>query len=491
MALIESFANGTQTQLNKLKFGEIASIGNVPIVTKKIPTGLRENGPSSNEVSRRIDDLKRIGTLLTQKPGLKWIANETLLNKASVEIKPKPDGTDRTGVGSVLATVGANLFNSVKIIGSTLAQVPLNGTGTHFVKGFAGNKGYLERTIGGAKLENSGLKGEKTQYQEVDGYANRLEKATGIKVSPPKETVKLSKQAAIAALGTSELQARVKLNKYAGIDVEPRVGNIVRKESRIGVSDHSFKRTKANSTEYWSPSENAAIDKVNIKGIVDKDDFKAATTAELGRDIIKFRFNIITPDVEKVLFFRAYLTSFTDNYAGNWNSFNYVGRGEDFFTYQGFNRTISVGFTISANTRHEMRPLYQKIVALASATAPTYTEQGYMRGTIAKLTVGDYVDKQYGIIESVNYSWDQNYPWEIAMNTPQAKEGENEADFHQQELPMLLNCQVNFRPIHEFVPQTGLYHYITSNNKLNNGAKFFDKTTSKFGGTEVPEATKT
>ena len=485
MALIQSFANGTQTQLNKLKFGEIASIGNVPIVTKKIPTGLRENGPSSNGVSRRIDDLKRIGTLLTQKPGLKWIANETLLNKASVEIKPKPDGTDRTRVGSIFATVGANLFNSVKIIGSTLAQVPLNGTGTHFVKGFAGKKGYLDEiqghalsinspivfsdtpwdaskspleTIGGRKLKNSGLKDEETQYQEVDGYARRLKEATGIELNPLKETA-----------------------------------NIVRKEYRIGVSDHSAKWMQGSRVEYWSPSENAAIDKVNIKGIVDKDDFKAATTAELGRDIIKFRFNIITPDVEKVLFFRAYLTSFTDNYAGNWNSFNYVGRGEDFFTYQGFNRTISVGFTISANTRHEMRPLYQKIVALASATAPTYSGQGYMRGTIAKLTVGDYVDKQYGIIESVNYSWDQNYPWEIAMNNPEAKEGENKADSDQQELPMLLNCQVNFRPIHEFVPQTGLYHYITSKN-VDGSAKFFNTTTSntsKFGGKEVIEATKT
>jgi len=63
-----------------------------------------------------------------------------------------------------------------------------------------------------------------------------------------------------------------------------------------------------------------------------------------------------------------------------------------------------------------------------------------------------------GFIEQINYTWQTDYPWEIAMSKP---EGLGQDD-DMQELPHVLDCQVNFRPIHRFTPQTGLYHYITN-----------------------------
>ena len=58
-----------------------------------------------------------------------------------------------------------------------------------------------------------------------------------------------------------------------------------------------------------------------------------------------------------------------------------------------------------------MFPLYRKMVLLASTTAPTYGDGSFMKGTIVKMTVGDYIYNTYGIIESVNYSWQTEYPW--------------------------------------------------------------------------------
>jgi len=42
-----------------------------------------------------------------------------------------------------------------------------------------------------------------------------------------------------------------------------------------------------------------------------------------------------------------------------------------------------------------------------------------------------------------------------------------------QELPMILDCSVTFKPIHDFAPQTGLYHYFTSKNTNQPGASPF------------------
>ena len=115
-----------------------------------------------------------------------------------------------------------------------------------------------------------------------------------------------------------------------------------------------------------------------------------------------------------------------------------------------------------------MRPLYQKIVHLASATAPTYNGAGFMRGSLVKLTVGDYIYEVPGYLGSVNYTWNQDYPWEIAMTNPE--KGNDDIDL--QELPMVLDCQVNFTPIHNFVPQTGFDNFITNSEKVNSEGNF-------------------
>ena len=62
------------------------------------------------------------------------------------------------------------------------------------------------------------------------------------------------------------------------------------------------------------------------------------------------------------------------------------------------------------------RPIYKKLVVLASTTAPTYSnDNGFMRGTLVTSTVGDYIVDQPGFISSVDYSWQTGYPWEVKL----------------------------------------------------------------------------
>ena len=247
---------------------------------------------------------------------------------------------------------------------------------------------------------------------------------------------------------------------YSQEQAKRLIGNSTKrtqKESRVGLGDQG-KTTKA-TVDYWTPARSDERDQVNMLDVGDRQD-----AAQGARDLAKFYFEIITPDESKFLYFRAHIKSIDDSFNADWQAHKYVGRAENFYTYGGFDRDINVSFTIAAATRSEMRPLYRKMVYLASATAPTYGTSGLMRGTLARLTVGSYLDQIPGVITSVKFNIDNNVPWEIAMGQPEGVEND------VQVLPMVMECSISFKPIHDFAPQTGLYHYFTNSHE---GVKFF------------------
>ncbi len=65
-------------------------------------------------------------------------------------------------------------------------------------------------------------------------------------------------------------------------------------------------------------------------------------------------FNICPLNNQNWMTFRAFLGSFTDSYNGAINTQQYVGRGENFYTYQGFTRKISLSWTVAALSKQEL-----------------------------------------------------------------------------------------------------------------------------------------
>lgn len=195
-------------------------------------------------------------------------------------------------------------------------------------------------------------------------------------------------------------------------------------------------------------------------------------------DYIKFNFEVLAPEKDKksvFLHFRAFLDMISDNYSGNWNSYHFNGRGENFYTYEGFDRQVSIGFKVAAMSKEELKPIYQKLVYLASTTAPTYSKEGFKRGTIVKMTVGDYIVKTPGFLSSVNYEWSSDLPMDINIGRFEGYEQDKEV----QALPTVLNVNLQFTPIHSFTPQTGLEHYITNPEGEN---VFFDTPGENYRG---------
>ena len=116
--------------------------------------------------------------------------------------------------------------------------------------------------------------------------------------------------------------------------------------------------------------------------------------------------------------FRAFIDNFDDSYTADWGSTKYVGRGETFYNYNGFDRNISLGFTVVAQSLEELNPMYTKLNYLASNLTPDYSRFGYMRGPLIKLTVGKYLIEQVGFIKSLSYSIPQETPWDINNEMP-------------------------------------------------------------------------
>jgi hypothetical protein len=472
-----------QTNLKSLTYG-----GNGPYVTKNI-----NNPPTSDqfamEVTRRVDDVSRIAQMLVDKPGIKYLYHNTILKASTIQAKRsdeekkiKPDQL------SILRTVKEAAIDTLATVGSTLAQVAVEGTGIHFVKGFGkGIIPYIADThINSLSLTGTTLVVNPNKQESKFVSRNTV---TGL-LEPTRKSDSVVYQS-VQSDGLNRYQTGqydTSNNDYFENNQYDKVARIsttkngsIRKETRVRLGDQGARKdSDKTANNYWKASGNYnEVDRINALP-VQTGKVQAGTSTKyedrvllggqtIGRDFVKFRFHVITPETEKLLYFRAFLESFSDTYNGNWSDTKYLGRGESFYTYAGFQRKISLSFKIAAATREELLPIYQKLVYLASSTAPTYGGNGqFMRGTISKITIGDYVYELPGILNSVSYTWNTEYPWEIAVDEP-----EGGGDKLMQELPMVLDCNIEFTPIHNFTPTAGYNKYITTGISDEQKAAFF------------------
>lgn len=382
--------------------GILKSYNESNLIDKRFGPGQNPDSSLPRFIESKIDDTARISKLMASKQGVKFIANNALLQKEQIR-------------NTLSNSAGGNLFQRVKtaavdqfknatqLVASTLAQVPVNGTGTHFVHKFRTDtylqpaQGDVEPTALQGFLGRGGVEGAQT----------------------------------VLAGGTVEGQVEERLVKVKTFKTPQKYtqtqyyrDNNISQKFKIG---------------YAVSGSINPVDEINLS------DTTGITSREHS-DLAVLRFQVIYPEQDKVenIQFRSYITSFSDNFSGNWAGYQYMGRGENFYTYQGFDRGISLGFKIFAQTGKEMKPLYKKMQLLASTTAPTYSPQGLMRGTLVKMTVGGYLTSTPGFIESVNFTVSQDDQWDIGS-----------AFTDDLSLPMSLDCSVSFKPIHGFIPQTG------------------------------------
>ena len=137
-------------------------------------------------------------------------------------------------------------------------------------------------------------------------------------------------------------------------------------------------------------------------------------------DLVKFRIQALdgdNPTLANWMIFRAYITQLSDNVDATWNEIKYTGRGENFYIYNGFSRKMQVGFKVAALSEVEMKPMYQKLNYLMSNLMPDYKDN-IMRGPLVRMTIGNWIDGQTCVLNSLSYNIPQDSPWEIALSEP-------------------------------------------------------------------------
>ena len=194
------------------------------------------------------------------------------------------------------------------------------------------------------------------------------------------------------------------------------------------------------------------------------------TRVDNGRiDMIPFWIRAISPDGTVMdnayLFFEANLDSYMDNYDAAWESTQYLGRADKFWTYSGFDRQISFSFKMVAHTKSHLKPIYNRLNGLLSMTTPSYGEGGtFMQGVLAEVTIGDLLNNQLGFIKSVGLKWETDYMWEIDNETIR--------------VPHVLDVSVGFTPIHQFIPQLRQRYFNLAGDGLT---EEMDKAGNTFG----------
>ena len=183
-------------------------------------------------------------------------------------------------------------------------------------------------------------------------------------------------------------------------------------------------------------------------------------SGNFGNDLCKFTIGLLKNDgsgESNFIQFRAYIDDFSDAYSADWGDVQYVGRGDKFYNYKGFNRSISMGWTVHASSKGELIPMYKKLNYLASGLAPDYSAGGFMKGNLARLSVGGYVYNQLGIIKSITYTIPQESPWEIGVNI----DANGKFDSEVKELPHMIKVTgFEFVPIQYDVARKGKTKFI-------------------------------
>jgi hypothetical protein len=117
----------------------------------------------------------------------------------------------------------------------------------------------------------------------------------------------------------------------------------------------------------------------------------------------------------EAIVFRAYIDSIVDNHKPTWTPIKYIGRADPVYSYDGYEREISFGFTIHIGSRDELKATWRKLNMLASWTSPDYIDPGFMKAPICRLNIGNLYRKFPGFISTLSYTFDNTQTtWETA-----------------------------------------------------------------------------
>tara|TARA_R110002020_G_scaffold56402_8_gene156123 strand:- start:7544 stop:9385 length:1842 start_codon:yes stop_codon:yes gene_type:complete len=428
------------------------------------------------------------GRIVAKKP-----TNENrLVSLYNLKILPEPTSDFNPSNPTVINSGLSTIRDTVELINYEGGPNSLYGIGTTLIRRATDNKGAIINTydapkfvgpfsvdLRGNDIQSTNLGSTEINYDSLLGLSGvaKIDHDINIDTGVINETQinNLDQQTDGSIRITNDTDTKFKFASTSRYDQLMKMGdnnngtitvNDFRKnvDQPSQVNSRDYTKTDINKTTrvgIGNPGARPADKTANIndtnddigKDLVNRSEIQSGEALFGGenRDFIKFGFDVIGNDSGtpfKSVHFRAFLTGYNDSHEGQWDSKRYAGRGENFYTYQGFDRTVSFNFKIAAQSKQDMAPLYKKLNFLLSTLYPDYSDNGFMRGNIVRLTLGDLFVRQPGILQSLNMTVADEYPWEIAFDEP---EGGSSADM--KETPQIIDVAATFKPILYSLPK--------------------------------------
>jgi hypothetical protein len=444
-----------RTNLRSLR--SVTYTGRDPYVSTTLSADINSTPPKTpNTVQlaaeRRKDDASRLIQLLKDRPGLTFLAKQSLLSLSE---------------SGKVSKVLKNLASTAAIIPT---QALLSGTGYHgSVDIITGNTYLPVKTTANSKTIIPDNKLNKEEILKGIPSGEVTNKGQGQPLGEPYGVG--YKYGGPPTIDREKLESNYIQSSVTGSTslTSPKTFSV---DGKYGRTRDNLNKLEVDAKKYLEGSKEIkfsmglqgkrgtadtlqGIDKLNYLNVV------SSPVADR-KDIIPFRITIFEPGKNpSYVYLRAYLETFDDRYSGDWNSSNYIGRAESVFNYTGFKRDISFSLKIAASSEYELLPLYQKLNKIVGTTAPSYSST-FMRGVFVKLTVGDYLKDTPGFFNSVSLTWDKSYPWEIKTK---------EALTTTPSVPHILDISISFTPIHDFTPEINK-PFITDENILKTPPQF-------------------
>ena len=245
---------------------------------------------------------------------------------------------------------------------------------------------------------------------------------------------------------SDELRAEFNLESYYGFGisrVNREIGAEPKNAKKFLISGKDF---KGDLPHQLSNKEDYRGDKINAIDFINKYE---TTPYDSYKDFIKFYFE----DAERgqnAMVFRCTINGFSDTFSPGWEQINILGRPEGAYLYNSFERTISFNFTVAAQSRSEMIPIWRKLNYLATYTMPSYDSSQTVKpsGPFMRITIGDLFYQTPGFINSLSYTVPDDATWDLGENDP---DYDNINDAKQ--LPTMIDVSIGFTMVTDYRPQ--------------------------------------
>jgi hypothetical protein len=133
-------------------------------------------------------------------------------------------------------------------------------------------------------------------------------------------------------------------------------------------------------------------------------------SSSTGLDFVPMKFKLIGGNLIQ---FRATITGLSETMSPTWDSNKFIGSPFNYYTYSGIERSVSFNFKVFSLNSAEHQISWQKLNELTGMVYPAGYNNISVLPPLIEFTLGDMYHKKSSFIDSLSYTIDDTFPWEV------------------------------------------------------------------------------